>query len=419
MHIVTKKQSFTLIELLIVIAIVGILASIMISSMTSATNSANDAKRKADINQLVRVLLTYNAANASYPISSTTCNIGSDCSAGVNAALGNGVNARDPSGGYYTYFSADGTAFTISTVMSDSRGYAYNSAISGYNSSRLLGWSKRKPITIASTSALTNYQAKLTISYDTDMQADFDDLRFTSSDGTTQLNYWLESKTNSSTATVWVKVPALASGNTSIYMYYGNASAVSASSGDNTFEFFDGFDSATLNTSKWSVTGPGAISISNSVLRITTATPDWTILQTNSTFSAPISQRFSAKLSAEDISYQFGLRNDHGAYVDAYRYQGVTRWVTYNGGATNTARSDSFVGSFQTFDIALKSGQAKFYYNNLLRATHTASIPSTAQKAYFAIGGEVAGITLDLDYVFIYKYADSIPTSSFGAEEVS
>jgi hypothetical protein len=67
-------------------------------------------------------------------------------------------------------------------------------------------YTKRKPITITnSDSALTDYQVKLDITYDSDMQPDFDDLRFTSGDGTTELSYWLESKTDSTSAIVWVK----------------------------------------------------------------------------------------------------------------------------------------------------------------------------------------------------------------------
>ncbi len=116
------------------------------------------------------------------------------------------------------------------------------SASNWYNTS----WSKRKAITITGSTggAQTDYQIKTTVSYDSDMQPDFDDVRFTNSDGVTLLNYWLESKTDSSTADFWVKVPSIpASPNTTIiYMYYGNSSASSTSSGNNTFPLFDDFN---------------------------------------------------------------------------------------------------------------------------------------------------------------------------------
>ncbi|PJC56727.1 hypothetical protein CO024_01470, partial [Candidatus Gracilibacteria bacterium CG_4_9_14_0_2_um_filter_38_7] len=62
-------------------------------------------------------------------------------------------------------------------------------------------WSKRRAISIVNNvaSELTDFQVFVTTTYDSDMQADFDDLRFTASDGETLLDYWLESKTDSVT----------------------------------------------------------------------------------------------------------------------------------------------------------------------------------------------------------------------------
>jgi hypothetical protein len=61
------------------------------------------------------------------------------------------------------------------------------------------------------------------------MQSNFNDIRFTASDGTV-LSHWLETKTDGASATFWVKVPSLApSTYTTIYVYYGNSSASSAS----------------------------------------------------------------------------------------------------------------------------------------------------------------------------------------------
>jgi len=127
-----EESSFTLIELLVVIAIVGILAGILIVSMTGATNNANDARRKADINQIVKELLIYNTSNPAYPIE--TCSIGSNCSTALNTILGNAVNMKDPKGTFYTYSSTDGISFTVSATLSNSNTYTYNSASSKYAS---------------------------------------------------------------------------------------------------------------------------------------------------------------------------------------------------------------------------------------------------------------------------------------------
>jgi len=106
-------------------------------------------------------------------------------------------------------------------------------------------WTKRKVVTITGSTdgALTNYQLKITVTYDSDMQPDFDDIRFTSSDGTTLIDHWLESKTDSSTADFWVEVPSIPASpdTTTIYMYYGNSSVSTSSDGNSSFDFYDDF----------------------------------------------------------------------------------------------------------------------------------------------------------------------------------
>ncbi|MBI4848076.1 MAG: DUF2341 domain-containing protein, partial [Nitrospirae bacterium] len=122
-------------------------------------------------------------------------------------------------------------------------------------------WSKRQLITITGSTVgiVTNYAVKIDVAYDSDMQTDFDDIRFTSSNGTTTLDHWRGTYTNSGTGTFWVKIPSIpvSPGTVTIYMYYGNASVSSASNGTNTFVFFDDFESG--NLSKWSsVNAPGS-----------------------------------------------------------------------------------------------------------------------------------------------------------------
>ena len=109
-------------------------------------------------------------------------------------------------------------------------------------------------------STLTDYQILINVSYDSEMQLNFDDLRFTDSDGVTKLSYWIESYVAGVSARIWVKVPQIQpNGNTTIYMYYGNPSASSQSNGTATFDFFDDFGSdSSLDTSKWEEIATGA-----------------------------------------------------------------------------------------------------------------------------------------------------------------
>ena len=67
--------------------------------------------------------------------------------------------------------------------------------------------------------------------YEAKARLDYGDMRFTDSNGTTSLNYWMESD-----GKFWVKVPSIpSSGTKTIYAYYGNPAASSASSAANTF----------------------------------------------------------------------------------------------------------------------------------------------------------------------------------------
>lgn len=69
-----QNQGFTLIELLVVIAIIGILSTMAIVALGSARSKSRDAKRVADIRQIVSALeLYYNDANQ-YPSNITSGN---------------------------------------------------------------------------------------------------------------------------------------------------------------------------------------------------------------------------------------------------------------------------------------------------------------------------------------------------------
>lgn len=110
----------------------------------------------------------------------------------------------------------------------------------------------------ANPDGLTDYQVFINVTYDSDMQPDFDDLRFTwydeSSDAEVNIDYWLDKYVDSEYALVWVEVPSIkALGQETLYMYYGDPDAVSGSNGEETFIFFDGFSTdTTANYQLWS-----------------------------------------------------------------------------------------------------------------------------------------------------------------------
>ena len=110
----------------------------------------------------------------------------------------------------------------------------------------LSGWNQRQRIAIQENSGntLNNYQIRVDLLYQTGMDPQFADLRFTTQDGTTPIDFWIETFQNASGAIVWLELPNLAANaNTDVYVYYDNPTASSASNGPATFIFFDDFSS--------------------------------------------------------------------------------------------------------------------------------------------------------------------------------
>jgi PKD repeat protein len=143
----------------------------------------------------------------------------------------------------------------------------------GYGENWLTGWDYRYPLTVDQTVGCgTDYQVQIYVDYgsgsqsqtyihqlkawifyvDGNCQTDFDDIFYTTEDGVTPEDFWLEEYVDSSYAIFWVEVSGdLDAGDVIIFMYYGNSGASSASSGKDTFVVFDDFEDASIDTSLW------------------------------------------------------------------------------------------------------------------------------------------------------------------------
>src|SRR6056297_2839321 len=63
----TKKKGFTLIELMVVVAIMGLLAALAVISLNNARARARDARRISDVKQVQTALELYYLDNHQYP----------------------------------------------------------------------------------------------------------------------------------------------------------------------------------------------------------------------------------------------------------------------------------------------------------------------------------------------------------------
>lgn len=128
----------------------------------------------------------------------------------------------------------------------------------------LAGWNYRKSHDITgAANAGTNYQMRVIVHYGAGAdsgedvylngkcETDFGDIRFTDDDGTTELDYWMESKVDSDNAVIWVEVKDDLDSNQSIYIYYGKSGESTTSDGEATFLLYDDFLSAVLDLAKW------------------------------------------------------------------------------------------------------------------------------------------------------------------------
>lgn len=115
----------------------------------------------------------------------------------------------------------------------------------------LTGWSYRRTVTIANSgSTLTDYQIRVALDGSftwNHAKSDGSDLRFTAVNGTTLLSFWIESWDPPNSASIWVKVPTIPNGSSTIFLYHGNNSATALSNGPNTFILFDNGWATTLN----------------------------------------------------------------------------------------------------------------------------------------------------------------------------
>lgn len=214
-------------------SIPGTPANLTVSNPTSSTLDISwDASAGATSYSLSRST----ASNGTYTTVYTGANTSySDTGLSENITYYYKVSASNEGGA-----SSESNAVSAATVSTWSKTYS--------------SWSHRKEITITETSGstLTNYQLLLSVPYDSNMNTDFSDLRFTTDDNETVLNYWIERQTDSVFADVWVKVPSIpASGTSTIIMYFGNASAATAMDGFNTFIFFDDFEDGVVESTKW------------------------------------------------------------------------------------------------------------------------------------------------------------------------
>jgi len=281
-----------------------------------------------------------------------------------------------------------------------------------------------REITVTDSPAIADYQMKVTVPYDAHMKTDFGDIRFTGTDGTTVYNYWMETKTDGSSAVFWVKVPAAST--TMFRMYYGDPSLTTTSDGTGTFDFFDDFSG-----------GLGK----------------WTVEKTSGSYPSIVSGYLVAGGGTTSDPYghtSLGSSDTYSGFQDGiieFKHQHATDGigeVAFRGNlAGNTGykgRWDARAGSEQVFLMPPYSGWANLgsavpkwitagtwyqgklvVHGNVMDLYDNGNLKGTVTDNTYTSAGEIAlqnhyGSYTNYDDVRVRKYAAPEPTTSIGSE---
>ncbi len=316
------------------------------------------------------------------------------------------------------------------------------------------GWLYRRSIVISysGSTTLTNFQVELD-EVDVDglnaagkLQSACQDLRFITGNGQ-DLEYWVEdeSTTNdtlnctSSDFDIWVKVPSIPNGGTTIYMYYGNASANAKSNGGATFDMFDSFSTSTLSP-VWDKT-EDSISITAGNLQLF-PTDDAVDLEgvssastyggTNPTDNSASVITMKAKQTNTAATGRLGFSNTSDLLVSyntddsaAFLFDGTTggnhETETANGGSTESSTAAvAEDNTWHDFSITWDGTNSVTFDVDANTTDHTSQVPNSPQ--YVRLENTDTTNTIAVDFIFVRKLATTPPTTpafgSYGTEEI-
>lgn len=341
--------------------------------------------------------------------------------------------------GYEVYELVGGKWVTATTIHSGTYKFVYHKkAEVGHTSVQLIpsfsgvecpeftwwdtDWLKRQTGTITNPSGSAGYEIKLDVTYDGDMQADFDDLRFVADDDTTELHYWIESKVDSTSAVVWIEAPA---SDTTFYMYYDNDAVSTTSSGEATFDFFDSFSGDAYNETDWT-RNAGTATVSGGILAVTAGGSSWQGVYTDVSYGnnhATRARQKGATHASGNVASGFSNSiNGGGGTHTADWYQAyTTTYVNYhyaknNDGGSQSAAKSSDGTTYHTYDIIRNTTTSNLYKrDDSLEDTRTSSI--TAQSIPCVIQAYYSTSSIYTDWFLVRDYVYPEPTGSFGAEQ--
>ena len=290
-------------------------------------------------------------------------------------------------------------------------------------------WLSQKEIILTgdTSGAQTDYQILLNVTYETGMQTDFDDLRFTND--THEIDSWLESKVNNSYALVWVEFPTTpANGvNQTYYMYYGNAEVINNWDGAATFPsfFYDFEDGTTTGWTEGMTTFEASTTqAKHGLYSLKTQSNSWQYgYDPISAINYPVAYDFYIYSHRNDQVKQFGLASasiadrtnsiyayaSQSGYFGSYNGSSHTNWnVNYNAGQWYHVRIVAYPVT-DTYDA---------YVDDMITPAQTGlstwgSFSGTIQSVYVRNENSIQYY----DSMYIHKYVTNPSSYAFSREK--
>ncbi len=273
--------------------------------------------------------------------------------------------------------------------------------------------------------------------YDAKAKPNYDDIRFTDSDGTTQLSYWREAD-----GKFWVKAPSVPTGTKTIYVYYGNPSAASASSPVATMLAYDDWTEGSFPSGRWQINDPdfplwnstdaAAFDAANDRVQLTPAGVKDKGGNVRPLAALDTSTGFHAKARIVDTGksdghfwYFYTPRDGNYLVVNFNPYYNKIElgqkvnwaWTSLASSAWSTGGGDFSLDA--TADVYATPNSVKVYLGNQLKIDYSGPLPIAGNKFVFAAGHGDAYSAKYLHTASIRKYVQAEPAATIGSEETN
>lgn len=256
--------------------------------------------------------------------------------------------------------------------------------------------------------------------------ANWSDVAF-SQDQSNELPHWIEENTGNSTSQrVWTNMSSIANGTTNqttLYIYFGNATKISTSNGLTTFPFFEDWDAGTFSTTKF--TNLSTYSISNGLISMTNSNTNG--LYSNNTYNST-TNIVRARTNQSSISTDYGMRGGFATAKSATAgYQSGFMFSSSNTVLFNINQGSHFTAVAVTNDDPAnnvnfyiteeyKSGSTNYltvWDSNSTKGTASSSADSTTTALnYIYVMTPRTGLTVYDDWVLLRPFVLPEPTHS-------